>query len=123
MAAGLACKSPRNFHVLSIRVILILSRRSISALLATGHQHFLPRDQVRAVGSHKNRAADIRRPRGAFNIPKDGPVLFICGPHANQFLDPLLLFSEVRKEGHRRVAVLTAAKVSLSMRIKLTIRV
>ena len=56
--------------------------------------------------------ADTDRPRGAFNIPKDGPVLFICGPHANQFLDPLLLFSEVRKEGHRRVAVLTAAKVS-----------
>lgn len=39
-------------------------------------------------------------------------MLFICGPHANQFLDPLLLFSEVRKEAHRRVAVLTAAKVS-----------
>jgi hypothetical protein len=27
-------------------------------------------------------------------------------------LDPLLLFSEVRKEAHRRVSVLTAAKVS-----------
>ncbi|WVN85662.1 uncharacterized protein L203_100811 [Cryptococcus depauperatus CBS 7841] len=50
------------------------------------------------------------RPRGAFNIPREGPVLFICGPHANQFLDPLLLFSEVRKEAGRRVAVLTAAK-------------
>ncbi|KAK1926771.1 hypothetical protein DB88DRAFT_180717 [Papiliotrema laurentii] len=50
------------------------------------------------------------RPRGAFNIPKDGPVLFICGPHANQFLDPLLLFSEVRKEAHRRVSILAAAK-------------
>lgn len=50
------------------------------------------------------------RPRGAFNIPREGPVLFICGPHANQFLDPLLLFSEVRKEAHRRVAVLIAAK-------------
>ncbi len=53
----------------------------------------------------------MSRPRGAFNIPKDGAVLFICGPHANQFLDPLLLFSEVRKEAHRRVAVLIAAKV------------
>ncbi|ORY32320.1 hypothetical protein BCR39DRAFT_523975 [Naematelia encephala] len=50
------------------------------------------------------------RPRGAFNIPLEGPVLFICGPHSNQFLDPLLLFSEVRKEAHRRVSVLTAAK-------------
>jgi len=53
------------------------------------------------------------RPRGAFNIPREGAVLFICGPHANQFLDPLLLFSEVRKEAHRRVAVLIAAKVCL----------
>lgn len=50
------------------------------------------------------------RPRGAFNIPRHGPVLFICGPHANQFLDPLLLFSEVRKEAHRRVSILIAAK-------------
>ncbi|KGB77416.1 glycerol-3-phosphate O-acyltransferase/dihydroxyacetone phosphate acyltransferase [Cryptococcus deuterogattii R265] len=50
------------------------------------------------------------RPRGAFNIPREGPVLFICGPHANQFLDPLLLFSETRKEAGRRVSVLTAAK-------------
>ncbi|ODO07219.1 glycerol-3-phosphate O-acyltransferase/dihydroxyacetone phosphate acyltransferase [Cryptococcus wingfieldii CBS 7118] len=50
------------------------------------------------------------RPRGAFNIPQEGPVLFICGPHANQFLDPLLLFSEVRKESGRRVSILTAAK-------------
>ncbi|AAW42180.1 glycerol-3-phosphate O-acyltransferase, putative [Cryptococcus deneoformans JEC21] len=50
------------------------------------------------------------RPRGAFNIPREGPVLFICGPHANQFLDPLLLFSEARKEAGRRVSVLTAAK-------------
>ncbi|ORX35994.1 putative glycerol-3-phosphate O-acyltransferase [Kockovaella imperatae] len=50
------------------------------------------------------------RPRGAFNIPRDGPVLFICGPHSNQFLDALLLFSEVRKEAHRRVSILTAAK-------------
>ena len=38
-------------------------------------------------------------------------MLFICGPHANQFLDPLLLFSEVRKEAHRRVSILIAAKV------------
>lgn len=53
------------------------------------------------------------RPRGAFNIPREGPVLFICGPHANQFLDPLLLFSETRKEAGRRVSVLTAAKVCL----------
>lgn len=49
-------------------------------------------------------------PRGAWNIPKEGPVLFICAPHANQFLDPLLLFTEVRRESGRRTAILTAAK-------------
>ncbi|BEI83697.1 hypothetical protein CcaverHIS002_0403010 [Cutaneotrichosporon cavernicola] len=50
------------------------------------------------------------RPRGAWNIPKKGPLLFIAAPHANQFLDPLVLFSEVRKESGRRVSMLTAAK-------------
>ncbi|WOO85271.1 putative acyltransferase [Vanrija pseudolonga] len=50
------------------------------------------------------------RPRGAWNIPKTGPVIFIAAPHANQFLDPLLLFTEVRKESGRRVSMLTAAK-------------
>jgi 1-acyl-sn-glycerol-3-phosphate acyltransferase len=24
------------------------------------------------------------RPRGAFNIPKDGPVIFVAAPHHNQ---------------------------------------
>lgn len=24
------------------------------------------------------------RPRGAFNIPKEGPVIFVCAPHHNQ---------------------------------------
>lgn len=57
--------------------------------------------------SHHN-----HRPRGAWNIPKTGPVIFIAAPHANQFLDPLLLFTEVRKESGRRVSMLTAAKVS-----------
>lgn len=52
------------------------------------------------------------RPRGAWNIPRKGPILFIAAPHANQFLDPLVLFSEVRKESGRRVSMLTAAKVS-----------
>ncbi|KAG8894410.1 hypothetical protein FRC01_012989, partial [Tulasnella sp. 417] len=24
------------------------------------------------------------RPRGAWNIPKDGPVIFVAAPHSNQ---------------------------------------
>lgn len=71
------------------------------------------------------------RPRGAFNIPKDGPVIFVAAPHHNQvrrlsyinhleltansipcfwqFLDPLLLLLQVYRESHRRVEFLTAA--------------
>ncbi|KAF8136325.1 glycerol-3-phosphate O-acyltransferase, partial [Boletus edulis] len=50
------------------------------------------------------------RPRGAFNIPRDGPVIFVGAPHHNQFLDPLLMSLEVFRETRRRVAFLTAAK-------------
>ncbi|KAG6334583.1 hypothetical protein ID866_4506 [Astraeus odoratus] len=50
------------------------------------------------------------RPRGAFNIPRDGPVIFVGAPHNNQFLDPLLLILEVHRETRRRVQFLTAAK-------------
>lgn len=54
------------------------------------------------------------RPRGSFNIPREGPVLFAVAPHANQLLDPLLIFSEIKKETGRRVAFLIAAKVSVT---------
>ncbi|KAI6118935.1 glycerol-3-phosphate O-acyltransferase [Pisolithus croceorrhizus] len=50
------------------------------------------------------------RPRGAFNIPRDGPVIFAVAPHHNQFLDGLLLSQEVYRETRRRVQFLTAAK-------------
>ncbi|CAE7155235.1 unnamed protein product [Rhizoctonia solani] len=50
------------------------------------------------------------RPRGAFNVPKNGPVIFVAAPHHNQFLDPILLASEIYRESHRRVSFLTAAK-------------
>ncbi|KAJ3786616.1 glycerol-3-phosphate O-acyltransferase [Lentinula aff. detonsa] len=50
------------------------------------------------------------RPRGAFNIPGKGPVIFVAAPHNNQFLDPLLLSLQVHKETHRHVQFLTAAK-------------
>ncbi|EAU88568.2 glycerol-3-phosphate O-acyltransferase [Coprinopsis cinerea okayama7 len=50
------------------------------------------------------------RPRGAFNIPRSGPVIFVAAPHHNQFLDPLLLSLEVWRETHRSVQFLAAAK-------------
>lgn len=56
------------------------------------------------------------RPRGAWNIPKDGPVIFVAAPHNNQFLDPILLASEIHREVHRRVSFLIAAK-SMKQRI------
>ncbi|KAF8959055.1 glycerol-3-phosphate O-acyltransferase [Flammula alnicola] len=49
------------------------------------------------------------RPRGAYHIPKHGPVIFVGAPHNNQFLDPLLLSLEVYRETHRHVQFLTAA--------------
>ena len=33
------------------------------------------------------------RVRGFHNIPKDGPILFACAPHCNQFVDPMMLFT------------------------------
>jgi glycerol-3-phosphate O-acyltransferase / dihydroxyacetone phosphate acyltransferase len=67
------------------------------------------------------------RPRGAFNIPRDGPVIFVGAPHSNQvgfplnfevfysldralqFLD-LLLALQVYRESGRRPAFLVAEK-------------
>ncbi|EIN07408.1 glycerol-3-phosphate O-acyltransferase [Punctularia strigosozonata HHB-11173 SS5] len=50
------------------------------------------------------------RPRGAYNIPRIGPVIFVGAPHSNQFLDPLLLMLEVHRETRRHVQFLIAAK-------------
>ncbi|KAI6147663.1 hypothetical protein BKA82DRAFT_156772 [Pisolithus tinctorius] len=49
-------------------------------------------------------------PRGAFNIPRDGPVIFAVAPHHNRFLDGVLLSLEVYRETRRRIQYLTAAK-------------
>ncbi|KAK0549128.1 Glycerol-3-phosphate/dihydroxyacetone phosphate acyltransferase [Tilletia horrida] len=50
--------------------------------------------------------------RGSWRIPKnkEGPVIFVAAPHHNQFLDPLLLASAVRRASGRRVAFLIAEK-------------
>lgn len=44
--------------------------------------------------------------RGAHKIPKSGPVIFVAAPHANQFVDPLILLRECK----RRIGFLCAAK-------------
>ncbi|TAQ88033.1 hypothetical protein B7494_g3643 [Chlorociboria aeruginascens] len=49
-------------------------------------------------------------PRGSWKVPRRGPVIFVAAPHANQFVDPLILMRTLRNECHRRAAFLTAAK-------------
>ncbi|KAG2195494.1 hypothetical protein INT47_012038, partial [Mucor saturninus] len=46
------------------------------------------------------------RPRGSHRIPTEGPVIFVVAPHANQFVDPLLVMRECK----RRVSFLIAEK-------------
>ena len=46
--------------------------------------------------------------RNRFKVPPEGtPVIFVCAPHANQFLDPFVVMCGV---GRSDVAFLTAAK-------------
>jgi glycerol-3-phosphate O-acyltransferase/dihydroxyacetone phosphate acyltransferase len=44
--------------------------------------------------------------RNTFKVPAKGPVIFVCAPHANQLLDPLV----VMRTCPRRVAYLCATK-------------
>ncbi|KAI9353253.1 hypothetical protein DFJ73DRAFT_828809 [Zopfochytrium polystomum] len=46
------------------------------------------------------------RSRGTYKIPKTGPVIFVCAPHANQFIDPVMLM----KNAGRQVGFLAAKK-------------
>ncbi|KAG2205573.1 hypothetical protein INT47_005948, partial [Mucor saturninus] len=46
------------------------------------------------------------RPRGSHKVPLEGPLIFVAAPHANQFVDPLI----VMRECNRRVSFLIAAK-------------
>mgnify|MGYP001067422900 CR=1 FL=1 len=50
------------------------------------------------------------RPRGAFRLPRTGPVIFVGAPHANQFVDPMILMQQVYNEAQRRISFLVAAK-------------
>lgn len=50
------------------------------------------------------------RPRGAFRLPKKGAVIFVAAPHANQFVDPMILMNQVKREANRRISFLIAHK-------------
>ncbi|KAF2860105.1 hypothetical protein K470DRAFT_271017 [Piedraia hortae CBS 480.64] len=54
-------------------------------------------------------------PRSTWRIPRDKPVIFVAAPHANQFVDPLILMRVVRQDAKRRISFLIAEK---SMRRK-----
>ncbi|KAK3381419.1 hypothetical protein B0H63DRAFT_204045 [Podospora didyma] len=49
-------------------------------------------------------------PRGSWKVPRNGPVLFVAAPHANQFVDALILQRTLRHEAKRRVSLLIAQK-------------
>ena len=59
------------------------------------------------------------RSRGSYRIPRRGAVIFVAAPHANQvflgldyllqqFIDPLILMREARREAGRRISFLIA---------------
>ncbi|EDO17127.1 hypothetical protein Kpol_1025p48 [Vanderwaltozyma polyspora DSM 70294] len=56
------------------------------------------------------------RSRGGYKIPKQGPVIFVAAPHANQFVDPVILVGQIRKSVNQRISFLIAAK-SLKMKV------
>lgn len=50
------------------------------------------------------------RSRGGYKVPKNEPIIFVAAPHANQFVDPIVLMSQVKKACGRRVSCLIAEK-------------
>jgi glycerol-3-phosphate O-acyltransferase/dihydroxyacetone phosphate acyltransferase len=49
-------------------------------------------------------------PRTSYRIPRNDPVIFVAAPHANQFVDPLILGGTVRHNAKRRISFLIAEK-------------
>ncbi|KAJ5815053.1 hypothetical protein N7474_006830 [Penicillium riverlandense] len=49
-------------------------------------------------------------PRGSWKIPRRGPIILVAAPHANQFVDSLVLMRVIRSEAHRRISWLIAEK-------------
>ncbi|RKF62870.1 putative acyltransferase [Erysiphe neolycopersici] len=49
-------------------------------------------------------------PRGSWKVPRKGPIILVAAPHANQFVDPLILMKTLRNDCRRRASFLIAAK-------------
>ncbi|CAD0088578.1 unnamed protein product, partial [Aureobasidium vineae] len=49
-------------------------------------------------------------PRSSWKVPRNGPVIIVAAPHANQFVDPLILMRVLRREAQRRICFLIAEK-------------
>lgn len=49
-------------------------------------------------------------PRGAWRIPRHGPVIIVAAPHANQFVDSILLMRIFKEYANRRISFLIADK-------------
>ncbi|KAL4921737.1 hypothetical protein BDW62DRAFT_174373 [Aspergillus aurantiobrunneus] len=49
-------------------------------------------------------------PRGSWKVPRRGPIIIVAAPHANQFVDSLILMRALRNEAHRRISFLIAEK-------------
>ncbi|KAL4949347.1 hypothetical protein BDW69DRAFT_188396 [Aspergillus filifer] len=49
-------------------------------------------------------------PRGSWKVPRRGPMIIVAAPHANQFVDSLILMRALRTEAHRRISFLIAEK-------------
>lgn len=50
------------------------------------------------------------RTRGGYKVPTQGPIIFVAAPHANQFVDPVILMGQVKKTVNKRVSFLVAEK-------------
>lgn len=49
-------------------------------------------------------------PRGAWKVPKHGPLIIVAAPHANQFVDSLVLMRILKSHANRRISFLIAEK-------------
>ncbi|KAK2765222.1 hypothetical protein FQN54_008921 [Arachnomyces sp. PD_36] len=49
-------------------------------------------------------------PRGVWRVPERGPVIIVAAPHANQFVDSVILMRLIKAHKNRRVAFLIAKK-------------
>jgi glycerol-3-phosphate O-acyltransferase/dihydroxyacetone phosphate acyltransferase len=48
------------------------------------------------------------RPRGTWNIPRDGPIIFVAAPHHNQVFIALLRLSVPSADALRSSAILSS---------------